>query len=65
MTSQLSARLAALAGAMLLGVCRALGRVCAGASFGVSLGVGEAWDCPPHNEPTTTDGTENRPGPAG
>ena len=30
-----------------LGACRALGRACAGASFGASLGVGEAWDCPP------------------
>ena len=29
-----------------LGVCRAWGRACAGASFGASLGVGEAWDCP-------------------
>ena len=30
-----------------LGVCRAWGRACAGASFGASLGVGEAWDWPP------------------
>ena len=30
-----------------LGACRALGRACAGASFGASLGVGEAWDWPP------------------
>ena len=30
-----------------LGVCRAWGRACAGASFGASLGVDEAWDWPP------------------
>lgn len=29
--------------ARLLGGCRALGRACAGASFGASLGAGEAW----------------------
>ena len=29
-----------------LGACRAWGRACAGASFGASLGVGEAWDYP-------------------
>ena len=35
------------AGDQALGACRALGRACAGASFGASLGVGEAWDDPP------------------
>ena len=30
-----------------LGGCRAWGRACAEASFGASLGVGEAWDLPP------------------